>query len=70
MDEAARTATEYARKMSDERISERIAEIERSGTEVIELDPVIREEIRAASKPLYEQIAQEIDPEIYSSYIS
>ncbi len=63
MDEAAAAATEYAGKMSDERISERIAEFEQSATEVSDLDPAIREEIRAASKPFYEQIAQEIDPE-------
>lgn len=70
LDEAAALATEYAREMSDERISEKVAQIEDSGTQIVDLDEETMNEIRSASGSLYEQIRQEIAPEIYDSYLN
>lgn len=68
LDEAASIATEYAREMSDERIDEKIEEIENSGTQIIELDPETRDEIRHKASSVYSQIEQAIDPDIYQAY--
>ncbi len=68
LDEAASIATKYAREMSDERIDEKIEEIENSGTKIIELDPETRDEIRQKASSVYSQIEQGIDPEIYQAY--
>jgi len=66
--EAARTATEYARAQSDNRIASRIATIEESGTEIIPLSDEIREEIRSNATPVYESIKANVDPELYQIY--
>ncbi len=66
--EAAQIATEYAREQSDARIADKIAVIEDSGTQIIELSDETRQEIREASKGVYESIQKEINPDIYNSY--
>ncbi len=66
--EAAQIATEYAREQSDARIADKIAVIEDSGTQIIELSDETRQEIREASKSVYESIQKEINPDIYNSY--
>ena len=39
-----------------------------SGTEIITLDDEIREEMVEASQPVYEEIQEVVDPEIYGLY--
>lgn len=65
---AANTATACARKQSDERISDRIAMIEASNTEILSLSEETRNEIRSAARPVYVSIQNAIDADIYASY--
>ena len=65
---AANTATACAREQSDERISDRIATIEASGTEILSLSEETRNEIRSAAQPVYASIQNAIDADIYASY--
>lgn len=65
---AAAAATEYAREMSDERISEKVQEITNSGTEILTLDEAVYEDMREASASLYAEIEANINPEIYQAY--
>ncbi len=69
MTKAAETATAYAREQSDARISDRIATIEESGTEVITLSEDTRNEIREASQGVYDSIKANINEDIYNSYM-
>lgn len=70
LEQAAATATEYAREQSDLRISEKIQVIEESGTQITELDEETRQAIRSASEPVYRQIEQAISPAVYEAYTS
>ena len=65
---AANTATACAREQSDERISDRIAMIEASNTEILSLSEETRNEIRSAAQPIYASIQNAIDADIYASY--
>ena len=65
----AKTATEYAREQSDVRISDRIATIEASGTEVLTLSDETRNAVREAAGGVYESIKENIDPAIYDAYM-
>lgn len=67
---AAQTATEYAREQADERVEDRMAVIEESGTEVIELSDELREEMREASSEVYEEIRNSVGDELVDMYIS
>lgn len=69
MNEAARLATAYAREQSDERIADKVATIEESGTEIITLSDETRKEIREASQGVYDSIKAKINPDIYNSYM-
>lgn len=69
MTQAAKTATEYAREQSDARISNRIATIEASGTAILTLSDETRDAIREAAGSVYENIRENIDPEIYDAYM-
>ena len=69
MTQAAETATEYARKQSDERIADRITTIEDSGTEIITLSDEVRDEIRENSQNVYEDIKANISKDIYNTYL-
>ena len=65
---AANTATACAREQSDERISDRIATIEASGTEILSLSEETRNEIRSAAQPVYTSIQNTINADIYAAY--
>ena len=65
---AANTATACAREQSDERISDRIATIEASNTEILSLSEETHNEIRSAAQPVYASIQNAIDADIYASY--
>lgn len=69
MTQAAKEATEYAREQSDARISDRIATIEESGTQILTLSDETRNDIRQAAEGVYESIKENISPEIYDSYM-
>lgn len=69
MTEAATIATEYARKQSDTRISDKIRTIEESGTEIVTLSDETRSDIRKASEGVYTSIKDQISTDIYNSYI-
>ncbi|MGN0332910.1 MAG: TRAP transporter substrate-binding protein, partial [Lachnospiraceae bacterium] len=69
MTEAAKTATEYAREQSDERIADRVATIEESGTKIITLSDEARNEIRENSKGVYNSIKENISKDIYNAYM-
>lgn len=70
MTEAAKTATAYARNASDERIAERVATIEASGTTMITLSDETREQVRESAAPVYESIRAVIDGDIYEAYMN
>lgn len=69
MTEAAKIATEYAREQSDARIADRVATIEESGTQIVELDDETRAKIRESSLNVYDSIKKNIDGKIYDSYM-
>lgn len=68
MTEAAELATEYARSAYDERIQDRIAAIEETGTEILTLDSATREDIRTAARSVYETIRNAVRADIYEAY--
>ena len=70
MAEAANTALTYAREQSDSRISDKIATIEASGTEIISLTDDERAEMREAAQGVYEQIQEVVSPELYNAYLN
>ena len=70
MTEAANTALAYAREQSDSRISDKIATIEASGTEIISLTDDERAEMREAAQGVYEQIQEIVSPELYKAYLN
>ncbi len=69
MTEAAEIATEYARQESDNRIADKIAVIEASGTQIITLSEDTRAEIREASTGVYEAIEEAVSQDIYQEYM-
>lgn len=69
MTEAAAVATAYAREASDERIADRIATIETSGTEVLPLSEETRQQIRESASLVYESIREAISADIYEAYM-
>lgn len=68
--EAQETAKEYSRQASDQRISERIKTIQDSGTQILTLDEKTRSKMIDACKPIYEEIRDVVDPEIFSAYVN
>lgn len=69
MTEAAQNATRYAREQADQRISERIAIIEESGTKIIKPSAEMQQEIRAAVQPIYKEIQKSVSPALYDAYL-
>lgn len=67
--EAQEIAKEYSRKASDDRISDRVKEIESSGTAIVELDEKTKEDMIKASWPVYEDIRKSVSKEIADSYM-
>lgn len=70
MTKAAETATEYARKASDDRIADRVATIEDFGTEVVTLSDETRQAIRESAAPVYKSIQESIDERVYHAYMN
>lgn len=70
IDQAAAIATQYAREQSDERIAEKEKAITDSGTQIIKLDEPTMEAVRKAAEPVYEKIADSIDPALYEAYLA
>ena len=68
LEEAAATATEYARQASDDRIADRINTIEESGTEVIKVDKATHDAIIKASAKVRDDIRSKVDPAIFDAY--
>lgn len=66
--EAEEIAKAYAREQSDDRINERIQVIRDSGTEIITPDEETMEAMKEASAPVYDQIAEVVDPKIMELY--
>ena len=54
---------------SPTRIFDRIATIEASGTAILTLSDETRDAIREAAGSVYENIRENIDPEIYDAYM-
>ena len=67
--QAAATATEYARQASDDRIADRVAVIEESGTEIMTIDEETRQDIIKASEGVRDTIRGKVDPKIFDAYI-
>ena len=67
--EAAKTATIYARQQSDERIADRMATIEESGTKILTLSDEVRNEIRQSSRGIYDSIKENISEDVYNTYL-
>lgn len=66
---AAEFASEEARKASDERIVDKIEEIEASGTKIVVLEKEMRKEMREASQEVYKEIEKVVDVEIVRAYM-
>ena len=69
MTEAAQNATRYAREQADQRISDRIATIEKSGTKIITPSAEMRQEIRETVQPIYKDIQKDVSPALYNAYL-
>ncbi len=69
LEEAAKTATAYARKQADERVENRLDAIIASGTEIVTLDDEFREEMKEASNGIYEEIREELGDDLVDLYI-
>ncbi len=68
--EAAEIACAYAREQAQARVADRIAICEEAGTTIIEVSDELKDEMRAASADLYEEIRQVVDDdELYNLYI-
>lgn len=67
--EAQKTAKEYSRKASDKRISERMEEIEKSGTKIMDLDEKTREDMVKASRSVCEDIRKSVSKKIADRYM-
>ncbi len=67
--QAAATATEYARQASDDRIADRVAVIEDSGTEIMTIDEKTRQDIIEASEEVRDTIRSKVDSKIFDAYI-
>lgn len=66
---AAAAATEYARQQSDERISDRKAQIEAEGTEILPVSDELRQKILEKSAGVKEKIHNCVDPEVFEAYV-
>ena len=69
LEQAAKTATEYARQASDDRISDRVNTILESGTQILAVDDETRQDIIDASASVREEIRGKVMPEIFDAYI-
>lgn len=68
VEEAAHNAKDYARRMADERVEDRLAIITGSGTQIIALDQKKIAELREEAKSVYEDIRSQTGEELYQAY--
>ena len=64
IDESAKEAIEYARKVADERVEGRLKIIRDSGTEIIEFNQQLYDDMKAAGQPLYDSISNKIGKDL------
>lgn len=69
LSEASELAKDYARNASDERISDKIDIIEKSGTVIVSLEESLREEIREAAQPVYESVGRQVPETLINAYL-
>jgi tripartite ATP-independent transporter DctP family solute receptor len=70
IDEAAQIAKDYARQQAIARSDDRIATIEENGCQVVEISDELRDEMRAASTDLYEEIRSVVaDDDLFFAYV-
>lgn len=67
---ASKTATEYARKQSDERIAERIQVIEEDSTEIVQVSEELHEKMVDASADIYEDIRDQVGDALVDAYLA
>lgn len=70
IEKAAEAAKEAARAASDERIADKMSEIEKSGTEIVTLSEELKAEMREAAEPVYEAIKKNVNADIADSYLN
>lgn len=70
IEKAAEAAKEAARAAADERIADKMAEIEKSGTEIVTLSEELKAEMREAAEPVYEAIKKNVNADIADSYLN
>lgn len=66
--EAAEIAKEEARQASDDRIADKIQQIEDSGTQIVTLSDELKEQMREAAQPVYEEIRKVVGDDIVNAY--
>lgn len=70
IEQAAATASDYAREQALSRANDRISICESGGAKLVPLSDELRAEMRSASKDLYEDIRQAVgDDELYDMYV-
>ena len=67
--ESADTAKVWAREQADERINERVATMESSGTEIVELSPELKAEMKEMAGPVYDMIRDKIGDELVDALL-
>lgn len=68
LEEAADLAQVYARTQADERIEDRLEIITNSGTELIQVDETLRQELLDASKQIYNDIREVCGEALFDAY--
>lgn len=68
VDEAAKIAKEYARAQADERVSQRLEIITDSGTNIVEIDQSMIEELREKASRAYERIHKQCGDALFDAY--
>lgn len=64
IEESAREAIEYARKTADERVEGRLKIVKDSGTEIIEFNQQLYDDMKATGQPLYDSISNKIGKDL------
>ncbi|MEG0527561.1 MAG: TRAP transporter substrate-binding protein [Longicatena sp.] len=68
VDEASENAKQYARQQADKRVSDRLKIITDSGTNIIEVDQTMIEQLRNKASGVYETIRKQAGEELYEAY--
>lgn len=66
---AAEFASKEARAASDARISDKIEEIKLNGAQIVTIDDELKEQMRKASQPVYDEIKKVVDEDIVNAYM-